>query len=98
MIDIPVMVGVDGFLKYLAELIWNVASKSSEYLREHPMFLAHCIGALKIVSGISISEIFHDDLLSSGVLSAVLTLLYFVNDISLNKVNQTVEQVSRHPS
>ena len=87
------MVGVDGFLEYLAELTWNVTSSSSEYLREHPMFLAHSIGALKIISGISISEVFHDNLLSSGILGAVLSLLYFVNGTALNKVNQAAEQV-----
>lgn len=91
---LSVMVLQKGFLKYLADLCWNISSNSAEYLREHPMFIAHCIGALKIISSISISECFHEELLSSGVLGASLTLLHFVNEVSLLKANQaTVNEV-----
>lgn len=92
------MVLQKGFLKYLADLCWNISSNSPEYLREHPMFIAHCIGALKIISSISISEGFHEELLNSGVLGATLTLLHFVNGAALLKANQTTaDQVSGDP-
>ncbi|XP_032239903.1 uncharacterized protein LOC5514394 isoform X2 [Nematostella vectensis] len=89
-----VMVGFAGFLEYMADLICHVALKTPLFLRENPMVVAHCIGAMKIISGISITDDFHEPLLESGVLSSVLTVLHFINGMALQKLGQQQEGMS----
>ena len=50
------MLQKEGFLEYMAKLIWNMGSRSLDDLRSNPMLVAHCIGAMKTISGLVPSE------------------------------------------
>lgn len=43
-----------GFLEYMAKMIWNMASLDD--LRSNAMLVAHCLGAMKTVAGLILSE------------------------------------------
>ena len=84
------MVSTNGFLEYMSELIWNMSCKTGDQLRANPIAVAHCIGAMKIISAISITKEYQGNLVQSPVLSAVLSLLYSINDIIKNAPPQQV--------
>ena len=50
------MVSFDGFMNYIVELIDNMSSKTADHLRANPLVIAHCIGAMKIITAISIAK------------------------------------------
>ena len=54
-----VMVNTEGFLEYIVELIYNMASKTADHLRANPLVIAHCIGAMNIITAISIAQESH---------------------------------------
>ena len=54
-----VMVNSDGLMEYVVELIDNMASKPAHHLRLNPLVIAHCIGAMKIVTAISVAQESH---------------------------------------
>ena len=54
-----VMVNSDGFMDYIVELIDNMSRKTADQLRANPLVIAHCIGAMKILTAISIAEESH---------------------------------------
>lgn len=53
------MVNSEGFMEYIVELIDNMASKTADHLRANPLVIAHCIGAMKIITAISIAQESH---------------------------------------
>ena len=53
------MVGSDGFMEYIVELIYNMSRKTKDHLRANPLVIAHCIGAMKIITAISIAKESH---------------------------------------
>ena len=53
------MVNTEGFMEYIVELIDNMASKTADHLRANPLVIAHCIGAMKIITAISIAQESH---------------------------------------
>ena len=53
------MVSFDGFMNYIVELIDNMSSKTADHLRANPLVIAHCIGAMKIITAISIAKDSH---------------------------------------
>ena len=46
-------------MEYIVELIDNMASKTADHLRANPLVIAHCIGAMKIITAISIAQESH---------------------------------------
>ena len=54
-----VMVNSDGFMDYIVELINNMSHKTADQLRANPLVIAHCIGAMKILTAISIAKESH---------------------------------------
>ena len=54
-----VMVNTEGFVEYIVELIYNMASKTADHLRANPLVIAHCIGAMNIITAISIAQESH---------------------------------------
>lgn len=46
----------EGFLPYIAQIIWNMASRSLDDLRSNTMLVAHCLGAMRTVAGLIISD------------------------------------------
>ena len=53
------MVSFDGFMSYIVDLIDNMSNKTADHLRANPLVLAHCIGAMKIITAISIAKESH---------------------------------------
>ena len=53
------MVNTEGFVEYIVELIYNMASKTADHLRANPLVIAHCIGAMNIITAISIAQESH---------------------------------------
>jgi hypothetical protein len=53
---VVVMLEKEGFLEYLAKIIRNVASRSLDYLRSNTMLVAHCLGAMKTLAGLILSD------------------------------------------
>ena len=51
-----VMLEKRGFLEYMAKMIWNMASRTLDDLRSNAMLVAHCLGAMKTVAGLILSE------------------------------------------
>ena len=51
------MLEKEGFLEYMAKLILNMASRSLDDLRSNTMLVAHCLGAMKTVAGLILSDI-----------------------------------------
>ena len=41
------------------ELIYNMSKKTADQLRANPLVIAHCIGAMKIITAISIAKESH---------------------------------------
>lgn len=74
-----------GFVEYMAELIWNMSSKTGDQLRANPIAVAHCIGAMKVVAAISIAKDYGERLIRSPVLSAVMSLLSSINELSITQ-------------
>lgn len=89
-----VMVNSDGFMDYIVELIDNMSRKTADQLRANPLVIAHCIGAMKILTAISIAEESHERFAQHGVLHAILTLLCLINGIQLNHLNEWVSNAS----
>ena len=58
------MVSFDGFMNYIVELIDNMSSKTADHLRANPLVIAHCIGAMKIITAISIAKDSHVSMIS----------------------------------
>ena len=56
---ILVMVNSEGFMEYIVQLIYSMANKTADHLRANPLLIAHCIGAMKIITAISISQEIH---------------------------------------
>ena len=56
---ISVMVNSEGFMEYIVQLIYSMANKTADHLRANPLLIAHCIGAMKIITAISISQEIH---------------------------------------
>ena len=54
-----VMVNSEGFMEYIVQLIYSMANKTADHLRANPLLIAHCIGAMKIITAISISQEIH---------------------------------------
>lgn len=54
--SLVVMLEKEGFLEYVAKIIWNMASRSLDDLSSNPMLVAHCIGAMKTVAGLILSD------------------------------------------
>ena len=50
------MLEKEGFLEYMAKMIWNMASRSLDDLRSNTMLVAHCLGAMKTVAGLMLSD------------------------------------------
>lgn len=75
-----VMLRKAGFLEYMAKLIWNTGSRSLSDLRSNPMLVAHCIGAMKTISGLVLSEGAVARCLQYGVIKEVIRLLFCIND------------------
>ena len=46
-------------MEYIVELIYNMASKTADHLRANPLVIAHCIGAMNIITAISIAQQSH---------------------------------------
>ena len=46
-------------MEYIVELIYNMASKTADHLRANPLVIAHCIGAMNIITAISIAQESH---------------------------------------
>lgn len=46
-------------MEYIVELIDNMASKTTDHLRANPLVIAHCIGAMNIITAISIAQESH---------------------------------------
>ena len=53
------MVNSEGFMEYIVQLIYSMAKKTADHLRANPLLIAHCIGAMKIITAISISQEIH---------------------------------------
>ena len=51
-------------MEYIVELIDNMAGKTADHLRANPLVIAHCIGAMKIITSISITRESHVILIS----------------------------------
>ena len=62
-----VMVSFDGFMNYIVELIDNMSSKTADHLRANPLVIAHCIGAMKIITAISIAKDSHVSMISRAL-------------------------------
>ena len=62
-----VMVSFDGFMNYIVELIDNMSSKTADHLRANPLVIAHCIGAMKIITAISIAKDSHVSMISGAL-------------------------------
>ena len=62
-----VMVSFDGFMNYIVELIDNMSSKTADHLRANPLVIAHCIGAMKIITAISIAKDSHVSMTSRAL-------------------------------
>ena len=43
-------------MEYIVQLIYNMANKTADHLRANPLVIAHCIGAMKIITAISIAQ------------------------------------------
>ena len=56
LLSFTVMVNSDGFMDYIVELINNMSHKTADQLRANPLVIAHCIGAMKILTAISITK------------------------------------------
>lgn len=71
------MVNSDGFMDYIVELINNMSHKTADQLRANPLVIAHCIGAMKILTAISIAKESHviDNFFHYLVIISSLTLL-----------------------
>ena len=72
------IVSTAGFLEYLNELIWEVASlKSSSYIAEekNSIVVTHCVAALKILHLCSLDALSLKQLLQRGLLQALVSLL-----------------------
>ena len=61
------MVSFDGFMNYIVELIDNMSSKTADHLRANPLVIAHCIGAMKIITAISIAKDSHVSMISGAL-------------------------------
>ena len=61
------MVSFDGFMNYVVELIDNMSSKTADHLRANPLVIAHCIGAMKIITAISIAKDSHVSMISRAL-------------------------------
>ena len=61
------MVSFDGFMNYMVELIDNMSSKTADHLRANPLVIAHCIGAMKIITAISIAKDSHVSMISRAL-------------------------------
>ena len=61
------MVSFDGFMNYIVELIDNMSSKTADHLRANPLVIAHCIGAMKIITAISIAKDSHVSMISRAL-------------------------------
>ncbi|XP_028401066.1 uncharacterized protein LOC114524145 [Dendronephthya gigantea] len=81
----------EGFLPYMAQIIWNMASRSLDDLRSNTMLVAHCLGAMRTVAGLIISDTAPERCARHGVLKEVLRLLFFINDTSLDVQNEKTE-------
>ncbi|CAB4015539.1 E3 ubiquitin- ligase RNF123, partial [Paramuricea clavata] len=86
-----VMLEKEGFLEYMAKIIWNVASRSLDDLRSNTMLVAHCLGAMKTLAGLILSDTAPERFLHCGVLKEVSRLLFFINDALLNIKNERME-------
>ena len=62
-----VMVSFDGFMNYIVELIDNMSSKTADHLRANPLVIAHGIGAMKIITAISIAKDSHVSMISRAL-------------------------------
>ena len=82
------MVSVPGLLEHMGELVWGMSVLTADQLRANPMALAHCIGAMKIVAAISISEQYQDSLAQAEVLSAVLALLQNMSNVTIKRMQK----------
>ena len=67
-----VMVSSDGFMDYVVELIDNMSKKTADHLRTNPLVIAHCIGAMKIITAISIAKESHVILIFASYLSLIM--------------------------
>jgi len=65
------MVSSDGFMEYIVELIDNMTRKTADQLRANPLVIAHCIGAMKIITAISIAK-------ESHVIIIIMICTYFI--------------------
>ena len=61
------MVSFDGFMNYIVELIDNMSSKTADHLRANTLVIAHCIGAMKIITAISIAKDSHVSMISGAL-------------------------------
>ncbi|KAL9951460.1 hypothetical protein ACROYT_G044123 [Oculina patagonica] len=89
-----VMVKSEGFMEYIVELIDNMASKTADHLRANPLVIAHCIGAMKIITAISITKESHDKFAECHVLDSILGLLCLINKTQLEKLSQRINSES----
>ncbi|XP_015759661.1 PREDICTED: uncharacterized protein LOC107338925, partial [Acropora digitifera] len=78
-----VMVNSDGFMDYIVELINNMSHKTADQLRANPLVIAHCIGAMKILTAISIAKESHEGFTQHNVVDTILALLSLINGIQL---------------
>ena len=54
-------------MNYIVELIDNMSSKTADHLRANPLVIAHCIGAMKIITAISIAKDSHVSMISRAL-------------------------------
>ncbi|XP_067026328.1 uncharacterized protein [Acropora muricata] len=83
-----VMVNSDGFMDYIVELINNMSHKTADQLRANPLVIAHCIGAMKILTAISIAKESHEGFTQHNVVDTILALLSLINGIQLDGLKE----------
>lgn len=73
------------------QLIYSMTNKTADHLRANPLLIAHCIGAMKIITAISISQEIHEKFSEHKVLDCVLSLLSLINSIQLQRLKQQLK-------